>query len=70
MTLDTCRAANDELASLKGDKERFEGRNKVLEEQLALIQKTHEDSVQKKGGEIDLLMKELTQVGIKEKDAK
>lgn len=26
--------------------------------------------MQKKGGEIDLLMKELTQVGIKEKDAK
>lgn len=32
VTLETCRAANDELTSLKGDKDRFEGRNKVLEE--------------------------------------
>ena len=70
VTLDAARGSNDELTSLKGYKERFEGRNKVLEEQLALISKNHEDTVQKKGGEIDLLMKELAQVGIKEKDAK
>ena len=34
------------------------------------VQSTLEDTIHKKGGEIDLLMRELNQVGIKEKDCK
>ena len=64
------KTAEDQLQSLRGDKDRFEGRNKVLEEQLRSVQRSLEDTIQAKGTELDLLMKELTQVGIREKDAK
>ena len=45
---------------MNGDRERFEGRNKVLEQQLSMVQRTHDDVVQKKGGEIELIMRELS----------
>jgi len=51
-------------------KEKFEGQAKVLNEQLELVQNSHDGLATKKANETDLLSKEINQVSLKERDSR
>ena len=67
---DGTKARDEQIKTLKIQKEKFEGQSKVFGEQLELVQNSHDELNQKKSNEVDLLSREITQLTIKERDAR
>ena len=53
------KGKDEQFKTVKIQKDRFEGQNKVLNEQLQVIQGSYDDLSAKKSNEIDLLSKEI-----------
>ena len=64
------KSKDEQLKTLKTQKEKFEGQNRVLSEQLELIQNSNEEMTVKKSHEMELMSKEISQLSIKERDAR
>ena len=54
------KSRDQQIKTLKIQKEKFEGQCRVLSEQLDLIQRTNEEMTTKKTNEVDLLSREVT----------
>ena len=65
-----CKQATEQAASLKTTKEQLEGQLKVVNEQVELVQKSHDTLAAKKQNETDLLSKEVNLLGIREREGK
>ena len=61
---------DEQIKTLKFQKEKFEGHSKVASEQLEMIQGSHEELSSKKAKEVELLSKEVTALSMKEKDTR
>ena len=55
---------------MKAQKDKYEGQAKVLNEQLELVQNSHDGLSTKKANETDLLSKEINQLTLKERDVR
>lgn len=64
------KSRDENIKTLRMQKEKFEGQAKVLNEQLELVQNSHDGLVTKKANETDLLAKEINQVSLKERDSR
>ena len=64
------KSKDEQIKALKVQKEKYEGQSKVLNEQLELIQNSHDQLSAKKGQEVEMLTKEISQLSLKEKDTK
>ena len=58
------------IRNLKLVKEKLDGQARVVSEQLEVVQNSHDELVQKKSNETDLLSKEINQLAAKEKDVR
>ena len=58
------------IRNLKLVKEKLDGQARVVSEQLEVVQHSHDELVQKKSSETDLLSKEINQLAAKEKDVR
>lgn len=64
------KAKDEQIKTLRIQKEKFEGQNKVFTEQLELVQNSHDELSTKKSSETDLLSREITQLTLKERDTR
>ena len=64
------RAKDEQVKTLKIQKDKYQGQAKVHGEQLDVIQNSHDELATKKTNEIDMLSKEINQLTLKEKDVR
>jgi chromosome segregation ATPase len=64
------KSRDENIKTLRMQKEKFEGQAKVLNEQLELVQNSHDGLATKKANETDLLSKEINQVSLKARDSR
>ena len=64
------KSRDENIKTLRMQKEKFEGQAKVLNERLELVQNSHDGLATKKANETDLLSKEINQVSLKERDSR
>jgi chromosome segregation ATPase len=64
------RAKDEQIKTLKIQKDKYQGQAKVHGEQLDVIQNSHDELATKKTNEIDMLSKEISQLTLKEKDVR
>ena len=64
------RAKDEQIKTLKIQKDKYQGQAKVHGEQLDVIQNSHDELATKKTNEIDMLSKEINQLTLKEKDVR
>lgn len=67
---EAAKSKDEQIKALKVQKEKYEGQSKVLNEQLELIQNSHDQLSAKKSQEVEMLTKEISQLSLKEKDTK
>ena len=64
------QTAEEKSVSLQQKSQQLEGQLKVVQDQLELVQKSHDQLASKKQNEIDLLTKEVNLQGVKSRDVK
>lgn len=64
------KSKDEQIKTLRTQKEKFEGQSKVLSEQVTIIQQSHDDLLSKKAHEVDILSKEVSQVSMKERESR
>ena len=70
-TAEEASKTNGEQAhALKTSKDKFEGQLRAMQEQLSMVQRSHDELASKKQTETDLMGRELNMVKLRERDAK
>ena len=64
------KGSNEDMKTLKIQKDRYEGQAKVLGEQLEVIQQSYDELSTKKNGETDLLSKEINQLSLRDRESR
>lgn len=64
------KGSNEDVKTLKIQKDRYEGQAKVLSEQLEVIQHSYDELSTKKNGETDLLSKEINQLSLRDRESR
>jgi len=67
---ETSKTATEQSFALKVSKDRFEGQFKAVQEQLAMVQKSHDELASKKQTENELISRDLNSVSIRERDTR
>lgn len=57
---ESLKQRDEQIKTLKIQKDKLEGQSKVLSEQLDLVQTSHEELSTKKANEVDLLSREIS----------